>query len=461
MSIIFGQLTESASKLRAAGIEDLGERTSLYSSGEMSVLCAERVAMGFQPFHTNPEATSDIQPLQDGDGNLLTFDGRLDNRTQLTHELGLIQNETTDSAIVLRAFLRWQDGCFARLVGDWALALWSERSRVLYLARDHAGTRTLYYRRQAGSLSWSTYLDSLLSAGTDLSRDYTVRYLASRPLGNLTPYENILGVRPGHYVRIRDREIVERPHWQAVTGRTVRYKSDSEYEEHFRALLEQSVSRRTEPGTPIVAELSGGMDSSSIVCVSDHVRRSSDPHSRLLDTVSYFDDSEPSLNDAEYYTLVEAYRGKSGIHINTAISQRTFEPFAEDDPMYPVPGADASFLKREQTFQQALWRKGYRCVLSGVGGDEFLGGVPNHLPELSQYLVSGCLGSLVERTFKWCLAERTTPRGYAGRYHPLHQKALWAVAFWATVDSSLADSPLEQFRGCRSSLVRAAEQVSG
>ena len=103
------------------------------------------------------------------------------------------------------------------------------------------------------------------------------------------------------------------------------YSSDGDYESHFLALFEQSLERRTGPGAPILAQLSGGMDSTAIVCLSDRLRRSTDPHCKILDTISFFDDSEASLNETPYFSLVEDRRGKVGIHLDTAFSQRTFE----------------------------------------------------------------------------------------------------------------------------------------
>jgi len=93
-------------------------------------------------------------------------------------------------------FPRWDVGCFTRLVGDWSVALWSREKRTLYLARDPAGTRTLYYRYKNDQLTWSTYLETLLaqddSPATD--QEYAMRYLAGLPIGTTTPYTGIVAV---------------------------------------------------------------------------------------------------------------------------------------------------------------------------------------------------------------------------------------------------------------------------
>jgi asparagine synthase (glutamine-hydrolysing) len=150
------------------------------------------------------------------------------------------------------------------------------------------------------------------------------------------------------------------------------------------------------------------MDSTSIVCMSDHARRLQNPHAELLDTVSFYDDSEPNWNERPYFSIIEAARGKTGIHIATSFMDRTFEPSNPSQGIHLLPGADGSTHGRESQFQSCVSGRGYRTILSGIGGDEVLGGVPTPLPELANYLVSANLPLLMEKTFSWCLVRRTS-----------------------------------------------------
>ena len=195
-------------------------------------------------------------------------------------------------------------------------------------------------------------------------------------------------------------------HWNPATAATVRHKEDADYEQHFLTLFFQAVERRTGPGAPILAELSGGMDSTSIVCVSDFLRRRSDPGAELLDTVSYYDDSETSLDERRYFIITEARRGKAGTHLEMAFSDRTFSPHASSEGIYAVPGADSLSIVRERRFNECVWKRGYRSILSGIGGDELLGGVPDPYPELSGYLMDGELRRLLAQGVAWSLVDR-------------------------------------------------------
>jgi asparagine synthase (glutamine-hydrolysing) len=141
------------------------------------------------------------------------------------------------------------------------------------------------------------------------------------------------------------------------------------------------------------------MDSTSIVCMSDHLRRQADPHSILLETVSYYDDTEPSWNEKPYFTVTEAHRGQTGLHVNVSIPRRSFQPAATapGKMFYRWPGFDKESWEHERRIHEQLQPYGYRVLLSGIGGDELLGGVPTPIPELSDTLAAGDLTGLFRR----------------------------------------------------------------
>lgn len=409
MSILTGLLRERGALVSKAELRRLAQSTERYASSAGNIYSSGRLGMSVQPYFSHERSAVEAGPRADVQGNVVSFDGRLDNYDKLAHELHLDVDDASDSEIVLSAFGQWGEECFARFTGDWAIALWSEREQRLFLARDHAGTRTLYYQRQPERTFWSTYLEPFLRdfTGPRLSEQYAACYLATLPIRDLTPYEGICSVLPGHYVVFDQRGMVQRCHWAALKTRAVRHKTDAEYEEHFFALFQQAVARRTGAGAPILAQLSGGMDSTSIVCMSDHIRRTSDPRAEILDTLSYFDDTEASLNERPYFTITEQRRGKSGVHLNAAFSQRTFDPANVDDGSYPLPGADSFSASQERRLFELFQQGGYRTILSGIGGDEILGGIPDALPELAGYLVTGQMGRLLRQSLEWSLVDRS------------------------------------------------------
>jgi asparagine synthase (glutamine-hydrolysing) len=242
-----------------------------------------------------------------------------------------------------------------------------------------------------------------------MDESYAARYLFGQPLHDHTPFATISAVTPAHYLVFHRGGRRHKSHWSAlVRSDTLRYRDDSDYEEHFLELFQQSVARRTEPGTKALAQLSGGMDSSTIVCVSDLLRMQDSAATHdLIDTISFYDDTEPSWNEEPFFTAVETQRGKVGLHLDVSSARPTFQPpIRSVGPLPLLPGMDSGFQEQEQRFERLIGAHGYRVIVSGIGGDELLGGVPTPLPELSDYLVAGRLSPLLRKGVAWSLSVR-------------------------------------------------------
>jgi asparagine synthase (glutamine-hydrolysing) len=400
----FGQRVERAELLRLASV------TERYAPDGTFVHASANLGLCFQAYHTHQRSRLESQPASDQLGNALVLDGRIDNHIDLKRELAIDNPDVSDSLIVLQSFERWGPECFARLTGDWALALWSATDHVLYLARDHAGTRTLYFQNADGTVRWATHLEAFFAHGEQylLDEEFAASFLCGQPVRDLTPYQGICAIPPGHYFAFRENGITDVAHWNWAEGDLIRYRSDTEYEEHFLALFKQAVERRTGPGAPILAELSGGMDSTSIVCMSDHIRRSQGAGLEdLLETISYYDPSEPSWDEKPYFSITEARRGKAGIHLRASMLNCTFEAYDSIQARYLLPGADSATLKQEDTMLESFGGREFRVILSGHGGDEVAGGIPSPMPELADLLHSMQLLRFLRQAAKWAIVQRT------------------------------------------------------
>jgi asparagine synthase (glutamine-hydrolysing) len=364
--------------------------------------------MGFQPYHTHQRSYLESQPVADDLGNMVTLDGRIDNHAELCQLLEIRESAASDSTIVLAAFRRWGEDCFRQFIGDWAMVIWSPGDHSLYLARDHAGVRTLYFNQEHDRILWSTYLEGFFTrkSSRPLDERYMISYLTHRSSLDLTPYQGIRVVLPAHYYVIKNDDIVQRQYWRPIAEKPIQFVSDADYDEHFISLLSKSITRRTGPGEATVAQLSGGVDSTSIVCLSDAIRRRESPDASILDTISFYDDSEPHWNERQYFTLVEGKREKAGIHIPVSYMDRSFELPSSLSHLQMFPGVDRSVVGFQQECDSHLCPKGYRAILSGIGGDELLGGVPNPTPELADHLASGHFLKLLTRCLAWSLDRR-------------------------------------------------------
>jgi asparagine synthase (glutamine-hydrolysing) len=193
--------------------------------------------------------------------------------------------------------------------------------------------------------------------------------------------------------------------WDFDPAKKIRYRSDAEYEEHFRAVFGEAVRRRLRSDNPILAELSGGMDSSSIVCMADTITARGVAETPRLDTVSYYDDSEPNWNERPYFEKVEQKRGRTGCHID-AVPQQSLTFGRPSDRFAATPGSGTFLNEAHEQFTTCITSQGNRVVLSGIGGDEATGGVPTPIPEFENLIARAQFKLLAHQLKVWALNKR-------------------------------------------------------
>ena len=389
-----------------------GERT--YVAGPLGmVYCA---------FHTTPESRREQQPIVSPRGCVVTWDGRLDNREDLLADLELDRSSLSDAAIAAAAYERWGTGCFRKLEGDWALAIWDPARKTLIMGRDIFAIRHLYYHLTTQHLMWSTDLRPLVlqaDATWKLDENYIAGFLVSFPEADRTPFVGLRAVPPASFVEVCDGRATVRAYWHLDPRDTIRYRTDGEYEDHFRHLFRQSVRRRLRSDAPVLSDLSGGMDSSAIVCMADEILARGETACPRLDTITLYDDLEPTGDERTYACYVEAKRGRTGHHIHTA-GVADLSP-VEPGVFVPRPGFFQSNLNIGRRYAELMRRQGNRVVLRGSGGDEFLGGVPDPLPQLADLLVTGHWSEFAHQAVEWSVVKKRP-------FTNLLARSLWQVA---------------------------------
>jgi asparagine synthase (glutamine-hydrolysing) len=373
------------------------EWPNVFSSGGLSVVCC-----GIEPTQGR---VSEKLP----DGSVVFWDGRLDNGPDLFRELGgMLDSKSSDSEIATAAFDRWHTDAFCKMLGDWSLVAWNPNDQSLILAKDPIGTRPLFYQLTSSGLRWSSALEWLVEDGDSplkMNLEYLAGWLSFFPAAGLTPYEPIQSVPPSSFVRLTAGKKTVEKYWDFVPGEQIRYRSEGEYDESFRSLLAQAVRRRLRAKGPILAELSGGMDSSSIVCMADVLASRRGLGVPQPDTVSYYDNSEPNWNELPYLRKVEEKRGRGGFHIALDAAQE-LDAFIGMEDFAATPAECARHSLRNRGIKELVAAKGYVAILSGIGGDEFTGGVPTGQPELADLLAEGRLFSFSRRLLAWAISQR-------------------------------------------------------
>ncbi len=365
------------------------------------------------------------------EGDLLAFDGRLDNRADLAAIAGLTGPLASDDArVLLEAMRRSCRGCARRMVGDFAFAYWNPRERRLTLGRDAAGARTIYWHHSRHRFSFGTDIGALVeSAAVDpneLDEDYVAGFLGAHPDARVTAYRSIRAVPPGHLVTFAaNGEIDEEEVWSLPPDPIlVSARHDEEYAEESARLFIDGVRCRMRSEEAVVAELSGGLDSSSVVCVANHLRRVGEVQTASFSTVSYIFDVSHTSDESDYIAAVESHCGLQGHHVRESACPR----FARDASTRPLH--TLSVLAAASGFESATCARmralGARVLLSGLGGDEVF--YPSHdpLPGLADLWRRWRFGDLHRSVLVWCAALRQSYATLAWRSWRFsrHQRAL-------------------------------------
>ncbi len=417
MSVQFGKWNFDGQPLAPDYIEKVSaalapygpDSTESYSKGGIQIL--------YRAFHTTTESRREKQPHVSSSDNVITWDGRLDNRAALITELrDTLTINSTDVAIVAAAYENWGANCFAKLIGDWALSIWNPRERSVFLAKDPIGAKHLYYSFDDRQLTWSTILDPLVlfaDRTVEVCEEYIAGWLAIMfPVAHLTPFVGVHTVPPSSFALLRPGKHIVGKHWDFDPGKRVRYRTDAEYEEHFRYVLATAVQRRLRSDRPVLAELSGGMDSSSIVCMADTVIACGASEYPRLDTITWYDESKPNWGELPHFTKVEEKRGRTGHHIDAGAFKEDLLsiPFGAEFASNrlaatPVPNSHTSELfKQNAAYIQS---QGYRITLSGIGGEVTGDGVPTPTPEFQNLLARAQFFRLHSQLNAWAAKMRT------------------------------------------------------
>jgi asparagine synthase (glutamine-hydrolysing) len=409
VSVMFGRWNFDGKPAAPKYLDAAREILSPYASDGCSSYSSKDVSILYHPFHTTKESHCETQPLVTRSGAVISWDGRLDNREELFAQLKESpQHGCADVSIVAIAYDRWGAECFEKLIGDWALSVWNPNERSVTLAKDPIGPRHLYYTLEENQVAWSTILDPLvlLTGKTfTLDEEYIAGWFSFFPATHLTPYVGIHSVPPSSLVRIQPGRQTTTQFWRFDPAKKTSCRNDADYEEHFRAVFAKSVGRRLRSDTPILAELSGGVDSSAIVCVADQLFARGLAEAPELDTLSYYDDSEPNWDERPYFTLIEEKLKRTGYHIDVG-SQNMFQFAFAGDRLATTPGSYVRSIGVRNQFRDCVNTQGNRVLLSGTGGDETTGGVPTPIPELADLMAGAQLETLTHRLKVWALHKR-------------------------------------------------------
>ena len=398
----------------------------------------KQVALGHLLLATTPEATGETQPLTFAPAGLtITFDGRLDNRDELTHALkqkGYTQKGVTDAEIVVQAYACWREGCASRLLGDFAFAIWDKKQQQLFCARDINGIKPFYYHASSQHFIFGSELRQLVQhpeTPTAINEGMVGEYLICRHVSKTeTLYQNIQRLAPAHYLLVTNNRLKIERYWDIKPAHKIIYKNDRDYIDHFLELFREAVACRMRCNAKVGATLSGGIDSPFVVGMAQSILNANNSKQRLETFSVVFPNR---IEDESKYIKSVGNMWQTHAHL-FPFTNFHHQPEWKLQPTNNIDAPENPLTIIYRNLQIKAVEQGVKVLLSGIGADASFGG--NHylyLSLLSHLNISQIAGeiknqagntgwknafSIFLRSIVWPLLPSSTRRYLQGTRNP-------------------------------------------
>ena len=312
------------------------------------------------------------QPMFNDDKSIaLIFNGEIYNYIELREELkklGYPFKTTSDSEVIIHAYLEWGIDCQNKFNGMWAFALWDDNKQQLLLSRDRIGEKPLHYAIFEKTLVFGSEIKSILAYGipkipnAELLEIYL--YLSYIP-APFTFYKDIHKLKAGHCLVIHGNEVNEHQYWDLPEiDENNMVSNKNEVFENFEYLFTDSVKIRMRSDVPYGAFLSGGLDSSSIVAIMSEISSFPVETFTIGFKEKFFDERHlASLVANKFHTNHHEFKVEPE-SFNASLNNISYH--------YDEPFGDSSAIPTGYVSKFASSK--VKMVLTGDGGDEVLSG---------------------------------------------------------------------------------------
>ncbi len=369
---------EHEARVSPALIKSMADTISHRGPDDDGYFVSGRIGFGFRRLSII-DLSGGHQPLSNEDGSIhIVFNGEIYNYQELRQYLlgrGHIFKTQTDTETIVHLYEELGEACVEKLRGMFAFAIWDDRNKSLFLARDRVGIKPLYYAQSRNSVVFASEIKAILAdpevkaeVGTAMiDRFLTFDYLP----GEETLFKNIYKLAPGHSLSFRAGKSYKRQYWDLhfePSPTTLR-----QAESRLLYLLEESVALHMISDVPVGFLLSGGVDSTAMLALA--AGKTSHPVSSY--TIGF---SDPQTTDERPYARLAAQKFGSEHH-ETTIDANQFAEFLPkyiwhmEEPVCEPPAVALYYVSK-------LAREFVKVLISGEGGDEAFAGYSNYRTRL-------------------------------------------------------------------------------
>jgi len=325
---------------------------------------------------STPEARSEAGPFRDAEsGIVIAADARIDNREDLCRLLSIddvTRVATGDVALISRAYAKWGTDCLARIVGDFAFALWDPKVQRLFCARDPMGVRPFFYfcdgrRFLFGSEIKAIFTDPEVSREHDLQQ-FALALAGLPTMDDHTCFKAVRSLEPASALCLDAAGLRSWKYWRLDLEREIQLPRDEDYVDAFEEILQGAINARLRSTGRIGCLLSGGLDATT--CLGMAMRRGGVAH----DHFSAFSWALPEGDnwwEPDERPYIEAFLRENPVDHHYVFSDGAclFELPPAMGAHRDGPEWRADHCQMVPTFAAAR-RAGVRVLLHGAGGDE-------------------------------------------------------------------------------------------
>jgi asparagine synthase (glutamine-hydrolysing) len=310
------------------------------------------------------------------------IDGQIDNSEEICRILNITKsNEVTDNFLISLLYMEFKEHFPKYLKGQFAIVLFDERTRELFLVKDPLGLKQLFYCIDDTGLKWFTEISQLKHVSNPkVNMNYIQKYLVSQPEAySETAFQQVYRVEAGQLVKITPDNSVHKIKYYRFPSKSLIYRKESEYIEHFHELFKSAIKRSIpEKQQEIGFSLSGGLDSSSILSYAYYYKFL---NPSMINVFSYVFSNNLDADEREYIDEVLKQYPVANVNKIDCSDEWCFKGglrnFEEFDEPYPLYGYSLSSI-----IPKALADKGMKVLISGHCGDHVLMGNLNYLYNL-------------------------------------------------------------------------------
>lgn len=228
------------------------------------------------------------QPMHFNERYTIVFNGEIYNYIEIRERLrnkGYVFKTQSDTEVLMALYDEKKEKCLDELDGMFGFVIWDAVEKKIFAARDRFGEKPFYYAIHNGRLYFASEMKALWAAGVprDVDQEMLFNFIQYSLLHHLldnsrTFFKGIIKLKAAHYFSLdpfnSNDSVQPVRYWIIPEKPTIRNISDGEALEQFRELLFTSVKRRLRSDVPVGSSLSGGLDSSSIVCIINEINKS-------------------------------------------------------------------------------------------------------------------------------------------------------------------------------------------